>query len=256
MSKDKGNILFGRLGNKTTDIKYFKHLLPMDIKRVVEPFGGTFAVSRIIYKDDKYEKHVNDNDDELKIIYNDPEGYDKTSRLLNEIAKSCIKKTSKNPIYKEFIEKIKDIDVNKQHLEQWKKEKIMRGSLIKTVKNYDCSNFINVMKKINFTYDDYLKILNKFKTDNEAFIFLDPPYLFSDNSAYSQQKRKEGIDCTDILCEIIQIFRDETTKAKIMLIINDMKIIRWLFNGYIKGEYQKIYQVAKRKTGHLIITNY
>ena len=71
----KEQILFGRLGNKTNDIKYFKDLLPMDVKTVIEPFGGTFAVSRIVYNDDKYKKIVNDNDPQISEIYNNPDKY-------------------------------------------------------------------------------------------------------------------------------------------------------------------------------------
>ena len=67
------NILFGRFGNKTNDIKHFKHLLPLDVKIVVEPFGGTFAVTRIIYNDDKYVNYVNDNDETLYYIYKNSE---------------------------------------------------------------------------------------------------------------------------------------------------------------------------------------
>jgi len=54
----KDIILFGRLGNKTTDIKHFRDLLPIDVKFVIEPFGGTFAVIRIIYGDKKYKKYI------------------------------------------------------------------------------------------------------------------------------------------------------------------------------------------------------
>ena len=41
-----------------------------------------------------------------------------------------------------------------------------------------------------------------------------------------------------------------------MLIINKLYILEYLFNDYIKGEYDKIYQVGKKKSKHLIITNY
>ena len=88
------------------------------------------------------------------------------------------------------------------------------------------------------------------------FFFLDPPYLFSDNSHYSQQQRKEGSDMTHIIYEIFEILQDKTTKAKIMMIMNDMKIIRYIFKDFVKGEYEKIYQIGKRKSIHLIITNY
>jgi site-specific DNA-adenine methylase len=54
----KQNVLFGRLGNKDTDIKYFKHILPLDVVNIVEPFGGTFSVIRNVYSDDKYSKFV------------------------------------------------------------------------------------------------------------------------------------------------------------------------------------------------------
>ena len=41
-----------------------------------------------------------------------------------------------------------------------------------------------------------------------------------------------------------------------MFIINDLKILRWLFKDFIKGEYKKIYQIGKREDNHLIISNY
>jgi site-specific DNA-adenine methylase len=43
----KESILFGRLGNKQQDIQFFKKYLPLDVKTIVEPFGGTFAITRL-----------------------------------------------------------------------------------------------------------------------------------------------------------------------------------------------------------------
>ena len=37
-----------RIGSKINDIKYFKHLIPLDVKAVVEPFSGGFAVSKCV----------------------------------------------------------------------------------------------------------------------------------------------------------------------------------------------------------------
>ena len=45
-------------------------------------------------------------------------------------------------------------------------------------------------------------------------------------------------------------------KCKIMLIINKLDILVYLFKDYIKGEYERIYQLSKKKAVHLIITNY
>ena len=40
-----------RIGSKQNDLKHFKHLLPLDVETVVEPFGGSFAVIKFVYKD-------------------------------------------------------------------------------------------------------------------------------------------------------------------------------------------------------------
>ena len=47
----KYNNIINRLGNKETDMKHFKHLLPLDVKTVAEPFSGSFAVIKHLYKD-------------------------------------------------------------------------------------------------------------------------------------------------------------------------------------------------------------
>ena len=40
----KHNNVIKRLGNKETDMKHSKHLLPVDVETVAEPFSGSFAV--------------------------------------------------------------------------------------------------------------------------------------------------------------------------------------------------------------------
>ena len=53
-----------RTGNKQNDIKFFKHLLPLDVNTVVEPFGGSFSVIKHFYIDvNKYKSHINDLDE-------------------------------------------------------------------------------------------------------------------------------------------------------------------------------------------------
>ena len=59
-----------RIGSKQVDIRHFSKYLPLDVKTVVEPFGGSFAVSKFFYKDiNKYEFHINDLDEELYHVY-------------------------------------------------------------------------------------------------------------------------------------------------------------------------------------------
>ena len=253
--------LFGRLGNKKLDIKYFKEYLPFEnINMVIEPFGGSFAVSRICYNDDKYKKIVNDTDKYMNAIYNNPERYSEIKIYFNNLALEC-KNDKGCALYNdEFIKKFENnniftTELDKTFIEYWKKEKVIRGNLVKYQKTkIDNTNNIALMKKITFTNIDYLDVINKYKNDDKAFIFLDPPYMFSDNSQYESQVCDS--DMTDILVRIKEIFNNPETKCKIMLIINDLKIIRWLFDGFIKADYIKKYGLSRKVERHLIITNY
>ena len=84
----------------------------------------------------------------------------------------------------------------------------------------------------------------KYHDDDNAFVFLDPPYLFSDNSSYIPQNVEN--DMTDIVVYIHEFLK--TCKCKVMLIINKLSLLEYLFKDYIKGEYLRIYQIGKKKS--------
>lgn len=256
--------LFGRLGNKTNDIKHFKHLLPLDVINVVEPFGGTFAVIKNIYNSTNYIKYVNDNDPGLFAIYNDPNGFAYYTLQMNELMKSFIyDKTTKNNLvdFDKFYEHIEELGYDQDPFyNEWKNHHQIRGKMLhylKTLNNGSFTDQIILMKSIRFTNDDYKIVLDRHRQDPTAFIFIDPPYLFSHNDHYSAQSKETGIpDMTQIIIDLVELLKDPTTKAKIMIIINDMAILRWLFKDFIKMAYSRIYQLSKNKDRHLIITNY
>lgn len=255
--KQKEHILFGRLGNKENEIKYFKEYLPLDAINIVEPFGGTFAIIRVVYKDDKYNKFVNDTDPAIYYIYTHPEEYSNFSIKMNNIALSC--KENKHVNFKKFMEIINNdttIDKDSICFKYWKDEKIIKRNMIKSLQKINHDEALKLYKKINFSCLRYMEILMQHKNDPTAFIFIDPPYMFSDNSRYAMQQCKSGTDITDILINIYEIFNDPNTKAKIMLVINSLKIIKWLFDGFIKKEYEKNYTISKRQEKILIICNY
>ena len=251
----KSITLFNRFGNKQNDIKYFKNKLPMDCKIVIEPFGGTFAVIRNIYMNDKYKKFVNDNDKELYNLYINANQYAEYCKTMNDIASKHLSENKKHVNYKLFIDDVISKGLDKSiFYNEWKNAKIAMGCNIKYSKTNDYTKALEDISKITFENDDYMEIINKYRKNKDAFLFLDPPYLFSDNSTYQQQKFDN--DPTDILINIYNILNDKTTKAKIMFIINDLKILRWLFKDFIRGEYSKFYNLSKRTETHLIICNY
>lgn len=241
------------MGNKQNDLKYFQSYLPTEgIKYIVEPFGGTFAVSRLFYKEDKYKKYVNDTDPAIYEIYKNPEKYNNLKIRLNDIAEKHLNSKG-NVNFEKFMKEIEETIPASNMLECWKRERIIKGN-IKHLKNPDSSEQVSLMKKIKFTNYDYLKVMNKFSKKEDAFIFIDPPYLFSDNSFYKSQI--EDADTSDMVIHILNIMKDIKTKAKIMLIINDLKLIRMMYGDLVKGSYSKTYGLMSKRAQHLIIMNY
>ena len=80
------------------------------------------------------------------------------------------------------------------------------------------------------------------KNDENAFVCLDPPYLCSINSGYIPQN--DRTDMTHIIVYIKEYL--ETCKCKVMLIINKLKLLEYLFEDFIKGSYNRIYQLSKK----------
>jgi site-specific DNA-adenine methylase len=218
--------LISRLGNKDNDMKHIKSYFPLDetYNMVIEPFGGSFAVIRNIIAEhsDKKTYYVNDNDEILYAIYSNPEIY---KQLLIDANNICLQNLDENVncVYSNTMPLINALPYDKKMLEYWKQSKIIRGVKIKYNKtgvNVDKS--LELMQNINFSSVDWFEYTKEHAKNEKAFIFLDPPYLFSDNSSYSQCKRKENCDVTDILYKVLDIFKHKNTKAKIMLIINNL----------------------------------
>ena len=95
--------------------------------------------------------------------------------------------------------------------------------------------------------------------DKNAFLFCDPPYFGSDNTNYSTfgsvvDKDNKIVDNTFMYVYLSDFIKH--CKCKIMIIINDNALLRYLFEGYVKDTYDKTYQIAKKKDRLMIITNY
>ncbi len=241
--------LITRTGSKKTDIKYFKELLPEDVKTVVEPFAGGFSVMRDCYGDDKYKKYANDLDPTLYYAYTHPEELKRGFEIWNGInAKEINSKEKRTEM------ETKTDELNKHTIDYILIGHIVRGTITTNKNITDADEDIKMIKKINFSNEDAFEFMAPFLKKKDAFLFLDPPYLFSDNSTYNPQV---GItDNTDMYIKFIDILKDKATKAKVMLVINDLKILRWLFKDFIKGDYIRMYQMSKKKMSHLIICNY
>ena len=229
-----------RIGSKQNDIKHFSHLLPLEVETVIEPFGGSFAVIKFVYKDiNKYKFHINDFDDSLYYIYTHFEEYLQAFDIINEFYNKLEGYNYEKGIkIKAYIDELKINDIIKEYI---KLNFFIRGGIFKPLKNknYD-ENERSILINSLFANEDYINIFNKYKNDEKAFIFIDPPYLF--------------FNMTSMIIDILELLK--TAKCKVMLIINKLNILEYLFKDFIRGEYLKTYSLTKKKMKHLIITNY
>lgn len=242
----KINSIISRLGSKTNEIKYIKEYFP-DFLIVVEPFAGTFALSKYIYSLHGFSKkyHINDNDDNLFYI----DEYEKELNNFYKFFDGISNYDRKNKI-NDF--KYTD-DIFKKEII---KRCVIKNNIVRTNKTqHDDKPTKQILKNSLLTNANYLDILEKYKDNQDAFLFLDPPYLFSNNSGYQKQcGDKKDMDNTDMIFDIKEFMIH--CKCKVMLVINDLKIIRLMFTNMIKKEYDVTYMIGKKKGKHLIICNY
>jgi site-specific DNA-adenine methylase len=252
-----------RLGNKQKDIKYFKHLLPNqeDIDTVGEPFAGSFAVIRNCFynvpnilcadNDIEFKKTI---DNRLKNL---PEYYEFVKKF-TEFTEPFINRDKGRFILFQHKKIVKDwIEENKGLLNiDFERDLSVRGMIkpFPTTMKYD--DLAVLYSRIQW-FDDFKTVLDKLKDNNRAFVFLDPPYLSSDNSQYYGNiatADKTVVDNTGLFIDILNFFK--TAKCKVMLVINRNAINEYIMKDYIKCIYSKQYSMSKRNDKLMVCTNY
>ncbi len=109
-----------------------------------------------------------------------------------------------------------------------------------------------LMQNAKITCLDFKDILEQYKDDDGAFIFLDPPY--SDlKSMYV-----DSVDFAEMFETISQHLKN--SKAKILMILGDGDLEREMFSDYITEDYVYNYELyggaENNKRNHLVIRNY
>ena len=291
---------FSYFGNKRTELSHIYEIYPIEnfapkenpddfkFTTVVEPFSGSSALSLDIYN----KTHL--TNPELKFIVNDTDKplitvlkfikeqgstplYEYCQERLNKEEwkrhNELIKKTAENinnpPIltpYEHFYTFRVRGDFGRLRKEPTKWPSLTRSKKITEVGGTDKFYMSN---NTTILLNDWRTVMNRYKDDPEAFIFLDPPYFSSFNQEYYNYDVsttvENGIhkskDITGILTETLEYMK--TSKATIVLIINSCAIIDYIFKGFIKRRYNKTYASPNKSvrgnvrnaTDHLIISN-
>ena len=167
-----------RLGNKWNDIKHFEDLLPSDVKTVVEPFAGSWAVIRHSYHEPKYKRHINDADKEFMMaqdwVMKNPV---KTAMIYRNAP------SSSNADIKHYLSHIQIPSYVKNEI----MAKMTSGGHTKHYNPNDNDNIAlsKVYNNTKKTSKDYTQILGQYVNNPNTFVFIDPPYLGSYNDSYN-----------------------------------------------------------------------
>lgn len=186
--------LFSYFGNKDRECKEIFDFLEKNIKfenydTIIEPFGGSFAFIRHLINNKKITKKyiVNDNDKILIDTYNNYKNNEDNEKNLN------ILKDYYNDVYnnKEKYNKLKK--ESKKNINAFllmnmyfnirvgifpEKKSIIIDNCYSRIKNFV------IYKDVEFISFDAFDIIEKYKDDEKAFLFLDPPFLLECNSYY------------------------------------------------------------------------
>ena len=249
----KNHFITPYIGNKRGEVERIYEYIKDDIKKVktiVEPFCGTSAMSYYIstLHPNKYKYILNDNDEKLIELYNimkDKKRLKKFEKKVNELAKTIdskdkflqIKKYDTIEAYY-VLQKIYHLRPGMYDLNYIYKYIDIRGCPIVSFLH---SEDVEIRQGSG---DDIVK---EMRDDKRAFVFIDPPYLISCNGFYN--------DPAGNIYEYFVKNKLDDMRAKICLVLEVNWIILLLFDGYIKLEYPKAYNMSKQKTMHCLISN-
>ena len=262
----------GCCGNKKNELKILLPIIRPQLTKesiFIEPFCGSAIVSFSIFKEfnDIYF-HINDTEEHRINFF---------KNMINEEERNKLYKIEKEIIYKgqdfyNTIVKTKDDDYLKYIISR--RIHSFRYGLYPTTKKiilHEISNnWINFLNKATITNNDYLKVFDKYKDNENAFLYLDPPYMDSYNASYSKFQGESHdedfkiIDNTIMYIHFLDILKNG--KCKILFSINDCALTNFLYKDFIKESYNHLYQTSqkndkeikkkKKNTNVLIISNF
>jgi hypothetical protein len=276
MSKNK-SIPLGCMGNKTTELKLLLPIIEPQITNkttFVEPFCGSCVVSHAIYKNhENIDFHVNDID-EIRIQFYknmmDEEERKKLYKLEESIVKlgieeynKIIKKNQPKLMFTEYIPYIISRRIHSFRMGLYPTTK-------KIILKEISEPWINFFKKSKITNNDFKEVMNEYKDNKDAFLYLDPPYMDSYNGGYSSFHSKNYNDDlsikdnTEMYIYLLEFLKD--CKCKVLFSINNCALTKYIYKDFIKDTYNKIYQSTqlnttnttnkKKNTDVLIISNF
>lgn len=251
----QNHFIMGYYGNKRREVKIIYDQLNLndDIKYIVEPFCGTFALSYYIslQHPNKYTYILNDNHPRLIELIELSKNEEEFNKFIDKV---------KNIVYDESYDKNKHNETRRNINNDLESYFIINTfynvrvgcfPIIKNI-NYDkmkikpVLNFIRNEKFI-LTCKDAVEIYDEYKDREDSIIFLDPPYY----NTWNNYGNKSNTDIYKYLYD-----NDfNLNKAHIIIVVDKHWTMEALFKNYIVSDHNIEYQARHTKTKHILISN-
>ena len=244
-------------GNKRQEVKEIYNYIQDDLTTkniIVEPFCGSSALSFYIstLHPQKYKYILNDNNKHLIEIYKILQDEGKSEKFYNDLVllsenmtkekyNEIVKDANNNPVKWFYINKVYNIRPG-----LFPQNKTIKKEFKINIESYGIIKFLR-SEDIEFTNEDAKVTLIKYANNSNCIIFLDPPYLSVCNDFYKNKDVN--------IYEYLYHNNIKTFHAPIVIVLQDIWIIRLLFNDDIKHSYVKTYETNKKKVNHIIIKN-
>lgn len=251
------------VGSKYQESKHID-ILNIDFDKyetIIEPFGGSFGFSRYLHEKKKLT-HLNyiiyDNDEDLIKFYQ----YFKSLIIENKHIDFINE-------YNEEVQKIKDncspIKTSPSllngkeftvFLNNYKHENIYMDYLIhknhsqgsqfsRTSFKKNCG-FFELIKSATFIFSNFEDIDDDILTNKKTLIYLDPPYIATDNSPY------KNVNINSSFEKIIKVYEF----AQCLMVHQYNFFLMYIFKDYKQHVYDKKYSFTKKNVKHHFIYNF
>lgn len=244
-------------GNKSRELeiirKYFDPIQPT-ITTVVECFGGSLALSRSIHKNyPNLEFIISDADENLIYFCNH---VIEDAEIVIDNARNILKTLKTKEDFTNYLKPyrtVEDPDFLSWFLIYRTFNYIRPGVYPKNKKVPTYNQLSKNIKELNsffaqneYLCADYMVILETYKNDDQAFVFLDPPYYNSCNELYKH---------SEVDFEWIKNWCNSCKCKFIMVLNNDPKMLD-MFHNFLRETYQVSYKITKKNFKHTLFSNF
>jgi site-specific DNA-adenine methylase len=243
-------------GNKRLEVKNLYEEIKdnlEDITTIVEPFCGSSAFSYYLstLHPKKFNYVLNDSNNMLIGLYNIASDDDKLQEIINKMNDFTKYIDNDKERFNEIV-KVKELpNWIYKNMNYNIKPGLFPGAerLKKDFNKLKTVPIISFLKNENITFLNIngIEVVEQYKNDDTALIFLDPPYLASYNGFYFEKDVN--------IYQYLYINKISSFNCYVVLCLEDIWTIHMLFNDFIKSTYTKMYNTTKRKTNHIIISN-